>query len=267
MTAQNNSGMLFKVLGLVVKAGEHIKNSLGGCFVTNYKSCPSDLVTEVDKEAQRIITEGLVNYFPKHVIVAEEQENSTFRPDPEKPTWYIDPLDGTTNFVFGLPFCCVSVAMAMHGEIQLGIVHDPFRNETFTALKGRGAFLNGRPIMIESNRRTLAESLLVTGFPANKTFNSEMAEVNIKGLLDCCLNLRALGSAALELAYVAAGRFTGFWEVKLRPWDVAAGWLLVEEAGGMVTDLQGQVLQLDQLVSIMATNGHIHSEMVKCMNV
>jgi myo-inositol-1(or 4)-monophosphatase len=180
-------------------------------------------------------------------------------------TWYVDPLDGTTNFVFGLPFCAVSIALAHHGVPVLGVVHDPLREETFTAVRGGGAQLNDSPISVDKTIATLDRSLLVTGYPGNMARRPRMHLVNYKQVIDRCNNLRALGSAALELAYVACGRLTGFWEVSLRPWDVAAGMVLVEEAGGAASDLAGQQLQLTDYVDIAATNGLIHNELLECL--
>lgn len=246
---------------LARSAGKLVSGKLGGCFHTGFKSCPADFVTEVDRQCQDIILAGLQKYFPGHTVIAEEKDNMHYTPG-ENATWYVDPLDGTTNFVFGLPFCAVSIAMTEKGRTVLGVVYDPLRDEMFTAAQGRGARLNGIPVNVDRNRTTLGESLLVTGFPVNTGNKKIMAEARIKDILFRSLNLRALGSAALELAYVACGRLTGFWEVTLKPWDVAAGALLVEESGGAVSGLKGEPLELSEYVSIVASNGDIHRELI-----
>ncbi len=247
------------------KAGRLINNKLYRHQVTETKSCLSDLVTEVDREAESCIVQLLKQHFPGHAIIGEEQQGNCTGEPGGNMTWYVDPLDGTTNFVFGVPFCAVSIALAEDGVPVLGVVHDPLREETFTALQGGGARLNGSTINVDKTIATLEHSLLVTGYPGNIANRPRMHQVNYTQVLDCCNNLRALGSAALELAYVAGGRLTGFWEVALRPWDVAAGMVLVQEADGTVSNLAGQPLQLAEDVDIVATNGLIHQELLTCL--
>lgn len=246
---------------LARSAGSLIRKKLGGCFTTGYKSCPADLVTEVDKQSQAIILDGLQKHFPSHCLVAEEKENSVFSPG-DRATWYVDPLDGTTNFVFGLPFCAVSIALTENESAVLGVVYDPLRDEMFTAVRGSGTMLNGSPVKVDRSRNTLEQSLLVTGFPVNPKNKELMAAARMKDVIFKSLNLRALGSAALELAYVACGRLTGFWEVTLRPWDVAAGAILVKESGGEVSGIMGEPLKLSEYVSIVASNGAIHRDLL-----
>lgn len=256
-------------LSLAVKAaseaGRLIRDKIYRHQVTETKSCLSDLVTEVDREAEGCIVKLLKQHFPDHAIIGEEQQGNSVGAPGGTLTWYVDPLDGTTNFVFGIPFCAVSIALADQGMPVLGVVHDPLRDETFTAVQGGGAYLNGAPIVVDTTIATLERSLLVTGYPGNIANRPRMHQVNYKQVLDCCNNLRALGSAALELAYVAGGRLTGFWEVALRPWDVAAGMVLVQEASGSVSDLAGQPLPLAETVDIAATNGLIHQELLTCL--
>lgn len=250
---------------LARQAGDIIRGKFGGNFEKGYKSCPADLVTEVDRQAEDLITAGLRAKFPDHTIIGEESEG-TAEASPDGYTWYVDPLDGTTNFVYGIPFCCVSIGLASSKGMVAGVVYDPFRDECFSAAKGRGTFLNGRPVRVDGTRKTLKEGLLVTGYPSNERFRDRLQRINYHRLIESCANLRALGAAALELAYIACGRLTGFWENTLRPWDVAAGSLLVEEAGGRVTDIDGNRLSLDCYPSIVASNGLIHSELLKALS-
>lgn len=246
---------------LAEKAGEIIRDKFGSPFEKGYKSCPADLVTEVDRHCEEIITGGLLQAYPNHVVIGEEYGGSVEAPE-SGCTWYVDPLDGTTNFVYGIPFFCVSIGLAVAGEMKAGVVYDPLRRECFQALSGSGVFLNGRPVRVDSNRKSLKEGLLVTGYPSDSRFNERLSRINYHRVVESCANLRALGAAALELAYVAGGRLTGFWENTLRPWDVAAGSLLVTEAGGCVTDIDGGALSLAGYPSIVASNGYIHGELL-----
>ncbi len=247
------------------EAGRLIRDKIYRHQITETKSCLSDLVTEVDRQAEACIVKLIKQHFPGHAVVGEEQEGNCAGEPGGAMTWYVDPLDGTTNFVFGVPFCAVSIALADHGIPVLGVVHDPLREETFTAVQDGGAQLNGSPIRADNTIATLDRSLLVTGYPGNIAKRPRMHLINYKQVIDRCNNLRALGSAALELAYVAGGRLTGFWEVSLRPWDVAAGMVLVKEAGGAVSDPAGQPLQLTEYVDITASNGLIHQELLECL--
>jgi myo-inositol-1(or 4)-monophosphatase len=251
---------------LAKQGGEIIRTRFGGSFTSAYKSCPSDLVTEVDRKVEDLILNGLRANFPEHTIFSEENRHPEefFR---DGYTWHVDPLDGTTNFVYGIPFCAVSIALAYDGQVIMGVVYDPFRRECFSSTRGSRTHMNGKPVRVDRTRKTLGESLLVTGYPANKAFNNRLLRVNYHYLLERCANLRALGSAALELAYVACGRLTGFWEDPLMPWDVAAGSLLVEEAGGSVTDIDGNNFQLDRNLSIAATNGLVHDELLAALRL
>jgi myo-inositol-1(or 4)-monophosphatase len=214
----------------------------------------ADLVTQADKRSERAIVERLTKYFPDHGIVAEEGTGhagtSEFR-------WHVDPLDGTTNFAHGYPCFCVSIALSQRDSLIAGVVFHPIYNELFAAARGEGATLNGKPIRV-STIETLATSLLCTGFPAHK----RVARPNIHYYWDFTLRshgVRRDGSAALDLASVAAGRFEAFWEFGLNKWDVAAGILLIEEAGGKVSDFAGAPYQLGGPM-ILATNGLIHEE-------
>ncbi|SFR05090.1 inositol monophosphatase family protein [Desulfoscipio geothermicus] len=247
------------------EAGRLIREKINRHRVTETKSCLSDLVTEVDRLAEEVTLHMIRDRFPEHTVVGEEEQAGRAWETGKNLTWFVDPLDGTTNFVFGLPFCAVSIALAHRGRPVLGVIHDPFREETFTAVRGGGAHLNGAPVSVDRAICTLDRSLLVTGYPGNAAMRPRMHRVDYKEVIDRCSNLRALGSAALELAYVACGRLTGFWEVALRPWDVAAGMVLVEEAGGTVSDLAGQPLEMTEYVDIAASNGLIHREFLACL--
>lgn len=251
-------------VALAKQGGEIIRTRFGGSFTSGYKSCPSDLVTEVDRKVEDLIVKGLRANFPEHAVLSEENgyPEEVAR---EGYIWHVDPLDGTTNFVYGIPFCSVSIALAYDGQVITGVVYDPFRRECFSSTRGGRTLMNGKPIRVDSARKTLGESLLVTGYPSNKAYSKRLLRVNYHYLLEQCANLRALGSAALELAYVACGRLTGFWEEPLMPWDVAAGSLLVEEAGGRVTDIDGNNFHLNRNLSIAATNGLVHNELIAAL--
>jgi myo-inositol-1(or 4)-monophosphatase len=235
------------------EAGKILREEFDRPVQISYKG-DVDLVTQADKRSEEAIVAGLTKYFPEHSVAAEEgtghESTSEFR-------WHVDPLDGTTNFAHGYPCFAVSIALAQRGELLAGVVYNPFYEELFAALRGGGATLNGKRIFV-SAVDTLATSLLCTGFPVHK----RLANPNMHYYWDFTLRshgVRRDGSAALDLASVAAGRFDGFWEFGLKPWDTAAGVLLIEEAGGKVSDFAGQPYQLGGPV-VIATNGLIHEE-------
>ena len=240
-------------------AGEIIREKSGTAFRVDRKGA-ADLVTEVDLAAERAVIAVISDEFPSHRIAAEEsgrgKGDSEFR-------WWIDPIDGTTNFVHGYPFYSVSIALEFRGEIAAGVVYDPVRDEMFEALKSAGARLNGREIRV-SPVSDLSDALLATGFPYDRSDRGRALAVTA-GLLPRIQGLRRAGSAALDLAYVAAGRLDGFWEGGLKPWDTAAGRLLVEEAGGKVSDFAGGGFDLNR-GEIAATNGKIHRELISGLN-
>jgi myo-inositol-1(or 4)-monophosphatase len=219
----------------------------------------NDFVTEVDKAAEAVIIETLLTAYPGHGILAEESGQEHGAKDSEF-VWIIDPLDGTTNFIHGLPVYCVSIALAVKGKIEQAVVYDPTRNDLFTATKGRGAFLNDRRIRV-SKRIRMTESLISTGFPFRPgddfpTYLAMMAEV-----MPRCAGLRRPGAAALDLAYVAAGRTEGFFEAGLQTWDMAAGSLLVTEAGGLVGNFTGEADFLEHQ-ECLAGNPKIYAQLV-----
>ncbi len=246
---------------LARQAGGIIRDKFGGKFERGYKSCPSDLVTEVDRASETLIITSLRQKFPGHDIIGEESSGSAAIA-PGGYAWCVDPLDGTTNFVYGIPFCSVSIGLILNGEVVAGVVYDPLRDECFSAAQGCGCFLNGKPVRVDTTRKMLNEALLVTGYPENKSYSGRLLRVDYHKVAQSCSNLRALGSAALELAYIACGRLTGSFENPLMPWDVAAGSLLVQEAGGRVTDIDGGKLSLERYLSIAASNGLIHEELL-----
>lgn len=259
---QDKDYNLENVKKILVSAGSYVKGKLGCSFQTGYKSCPADLVTEIDRNSQSIIVEGISRHFPDHRLVAEEDPVEGEMLPGDQPVWFIDPLDGTTNFVFGIPFCAINVSMVINGSPVVGLTYDPFREEMFSAVRGQGAYLNGKRVSVDKTRKTVSDSLIVTGFPAADQFKEEMWKADYKKVFYKAIDVRAFGSAALELAYIACGRLTGYWEVSLRPWDVAAGIILVEEAGGKVSDLYGRKLELGRFISIAASNGLIHDELI-----
>ncbi|RMD81600.1 MAG: inositol monophosphatase [Candidatus Dadabacteria bacterium] len=239
---------------LAQQAGGLIAANLGRVGHVGHKS-PVNLVTEVDTAAERLIVDGLTKAFPDAAIVAEETAADS---RPAGPCWYVDPIDGTTNFVHGLPHCAVSIALVVDREPAVGVVHDPCKRETFTATRNGPARLNGEPIRV-SEAASLADSLLVTGFPYDRCQRLDFYVSFFREFLARCRDVRRFGSAALDLCYVAAGRFDGFWEFGLRPWDTAAGWLVVERAGGRVTDFAGCGFD-PWKPQVLATNGRVHEE-------
>lgn len=231
------------------------------------KKGEKDLVTQIDKASQQLIIKEIASAFPDHSIIAEESSFKKISLNSSKYIWLIDPLDGTTNFVHGLPLYSISIALFktnssdfdyLNGNLIAGIVYAPALNEIFHAEKGKGAFLNGKKIHV-SKTKTVRNSLLVTGFPYN---NKKINLPYFALMLDKSQAVRRLGSAAIDLCWTAAGRFDGYWEFGLKPWDIAAGALIVKEAGGLVTDTSGNLLDLFG-ADILATNKNIHKEIIK----
>ena len=217
----------------------------------------SDLLTEADRKSEALIVERLRSNFPDHAIVAEEGSGHK---TPSDYCWYVDPLDGTTNFAHGFPVFGVSLGLACRGEVVAGVVFDPTRQELFTAERGAGAFLNGERLHV-SNNGALTQCLVATGFPPFATNHDLNVQLYFR-FTQLTHGIRRAGSAALDLCCVAAGRFDGFWELKLNPWDKAAGILLVTEAGGRVSGITGKPFDLlgDD---IFASNGLVHDQMLR----
>jgi len=215
-----------------------------------------DIVTDVDLKSEETIFKCIKNNYPSHRFLSEE----THREKQESEyLWIIDPLDGTTNYAHGYPCFCISVALEISGKVELGIVYDPLRDEMFHALRGKGAFLNNNPIK-PSQISSLNNALIATGFP----YDIREDPVNNIAIHDHVIMkaqaIRRDGAAALDLCYVAAGRLDGFWELKLSPWDIAAGGLIIEEAGGSITDFSGKFYSVYDK-EVLATNSHIHEEL------
>ena len=245
-------------LQAALAAGEVLRAGFGNVQTIRLKG-RVDIVTEVDESSERVVVEILRSRFAHHRILAEEGSAGG---DDERHRWIIDPLDGTTNFAHGLPFFCVSIAYEQDGEVAFGAIYDPLRDEMFLAQKGRGVTLNGRRLAVSTNE-VLLNSLTATGFPYDRTRLPRALRM-FALLSDRSRAVRRLGSAALDCAYVAAGRFDAYWEAIVNPWDVAAGWLLVTEAGGRVTNLRGEPFSFDE-GNILATNGRLHQPMLEAL--
>nr|WP_315203819.1 inositol monophosphatase family protein [uncultured Albidiferax sp.] len=222
----------------------------------------NDFVTEVDQAAEKVIIETLTSAYPGHGILAEES-GSEFGAKDSEFVWIIDPLDGTTNFIHGFPFYCVSIALAVQGKIEQAVVFDPTRNDLFTATKGRGAYMNERRIRV-SKRVRLNECLISTGFPFRPGDNFKNYLGMMSDLMPKLAGIRRPGAAALDMAYVAAGFTDGFFESGLHPWDVAAGSLLITEAGGLVGNFTGEADFLEQK-ECMAGNPRVYGQLVSVL--
>lgn len=254
--------MLSTAIEAAKEAGKFLKYNVGRVKNIEVKQGEErNLVSEIDKGAEEKIIAIIKRKYPNHAILAEESGANDSRSDYK---WVIDPLDGTTNFLHGLPIFSVTIAIEYKGEIIAGVTYDPNLDELFTAEKGAGAYLNGRRLKVTSTSR-LIDSLLVTGFPYDIAQNPENAIGHFVNFVVEGQGLRRLGSAALDLSYVAAGRFDGFWEVTLNPWDMAAGVLFVREAGGRVTDFIGSESSIYKK-QVLATNGAIHEAMLHVLS-
>lgn len=221
-----------------------------------------DLVTEADLASEAAILRIIRSAFPNHAILAEERG---VKVGEDHHKWIVDPLDGTTNYAHHLPEFSLSIAFASRGNIVFGLILSPVLGELFCAARGRGATLNGRPIRV-SNTRTVADSLLVTGFPYDLPPVIKELLARMERCMMAAQGIRRLGSAALDLCYVACGRFDGFWEQNLASWDTAAGMIIVQEAGGVVTDFSEEPFHIEKK-EILATNGHIHGEMAGLLSL
>ena len=261
------------------EAGALLRRGINELKVVSRKSSAVDLVTEHDEAAEALISERLRSAFPDHRLITEEGTHQVdshrmgAHPDGQDPgdghpsgeyTWYVDPLDGTNNFAHGFPVFAVSIALYRDERPVLGVVYDPMRDECFSAISGQGATVRSadgeRPIRV-SQETILLDSLLATGFPYDRhqTGDDNMAQVT--AFLKTARGIRRPGAAALDMAYVAAGRLDGYWEFKLKSWDIAAGACLVQEAGGLVTGVDGAPWQIAPTVALIASNGHIHQAM------
>lgn len=242
-----------------VEAGGYLLRGLNRKKEVDFKG-QVDLVTSYDRRSEEIIYYRLRRAFPGHSFLAEEEIREQ---KPSDYCWLVDPLDGTTNYAHGLPVFCISIALTYREEIITGVIYDPNRQEMFTAVRGEGAYLNGKPIRV-SETGELDKSFLATGFPYDVRTSPDNNLNHFASFAVRAQAIRRLGSAALDLCYVACGRFDGYWEMKLKPWDLAAGALLVQEAGGRVSNFQG----LEYVVSspdIVASNGRIHQTMLEIL--
>ncbi|HZB46152.1 MAG TPA: inositol monophosphatase family protein [Pyrinomonadaceae bacterium] len=243
------------------EAGRVLAEKFGRVTITHKGDI--DIVTEADLAAERLIVERVRSYHPRHAVLAEEAgEVIAVGGGEAEYKWIVDPLDGTTNYAHGYPVFCVSIALEHEGEIVVGVVYDPLRDEVFAAERGEGATLNGRRMRV-SDTAELNRALLCTGFPYDVRQRSQFAR-HFAAFIMHAQSVRRDGAAALDLAYVAAGRFEGFWEEGLRPWDVAAGTLLVREAGGRVTHYDGAPFRV-YTPPILATNGLVHEAMMNVL--
>lgn len=251
--------MLLSTLSDAVQAGAAmLQHFYNGSFKISNKEGINNLVTEADHAAETAIIDVIQTAYPDHFILSEEtgeiKTTSEYK-------WIIDPIDGTVNFANGIPICCVSIAVEKAGEIIMGTVYNPLMNEMFFAEKGKGATLNGKGIAV-STKNSISNSCLVTGFPYTYLDSPNGPLQVFEKLIRRGIPVRRLGSAAIDLCWVAAGRFDGFYEHSLQAWDSAAGFLMVEEAGGKVTDFKGNYYSPYQ-PHLLATNGLIHTEMLE----
>ncbi|NGX39717.1 MAG: Inositol-1-monophosphatase [Chlamydiae bacterium] len=242
-----------------LEAGELLSEGFGTTFQISLKDEKHNLVTEYDIASEKLIIDRIKSHFPSHQFLAEERGAEG---EIKKETlWIIDPLDGTVNFAHGIPLFSVSIAVAQGKEILSGVVYNPMNGELFVAEKGQGAQLNGHKISVTKNP-LFEKALFATGFPYNVHENPLNCIDRFGKMVGKGLPIRRLGVASLDLAYVAAGRFDAFWEVSLEPWDMAAGKLLIEEAGGKVSHYDGSAHSIYGYLPLLATNGLLHDEMV-----
>lgn len=250
------------------EAGALLRRGLKERKVVSRKSSAVDLLTEHDQAAESIILARLKEAFPDHRIITEESELDNEQPAESAYTWYIDPLDGTNNFTHGYPVFSSSIALYENGQPAVGVVYDPMRDECFLSAAGHGAYLksiNGKKRLQISQTGELVDSLLATGFPYDRHTSNDDNLTQHGAFLKKALGVRRSGSAALDLAYVAAGRLDGFWEYRLSSWDVAAGVCLIQEAGGAVSGMAGERLRISPRVSLVASNGQIHTAMISLL--
>lgn len=243
-------------INLARDAGNLLKEKFNSKHEVHYKG-EINLVTEADKMSEDLIIAAINSSFPDHGILSEE---SPAQNSQAKLRWIIDPLDGTTNYAHGYPVFCVSIALENEGVIVLGVIYDPLREDMFVAVRGSGAYLNGKKLKV-SPTATLSRSLLATGFPYDIRMSKDN-NLNYFNLMAVeAQAIRRAGAAALDIAYLAAGRFDGFWELKLMPWDVAAGCLMVEESGGVISDMSGGQWDISS-PNVLVSNGLIHEQMI-----
>ncbi len=264
-TEDQKHELLAFATGIAERAGARVREGFSALKKIEHKG-RIDLVTDTDLASERLILDALEDSYPGHTVIAEEsapERAQNAEPNASGYRWLIDPLDGTTNFAHHYPFVSVSMALQYDGVAEVGVVYDPLRDDCFTAARDEGACRNGEPIAV-SSQGSLVESLIATGFPYDKYTNERINLENFAQVLLRVQGMRRAGSSALDCCHVAAGWLDGFWEMKLSPWDMAAGALIVREAGGTVTDFAGG--RFDPFVGeIVATNGQIHSALVSLL--
>src|ERR1700722_5737861 len=256
------SELTFVAVQAALNAGALLRQGFDTTFEVQFKEGRLNLVTEYDKRSEKNIIEAVFHRFPSHTILAEE--SGDIQKGSSSVTWIIDPLDGTVNFARNIPIFTVSIAVAIDKQIVSGVVYQPMTQELFIAEKGKGAFLNGKKLIV-SKTENLDNAVMATGFPYNVEQNPLSCIDRFVAIQAQGIPVRRLGSAALDLAYVAAGRFDAFWEVGLHPWDMAAGKLLVEEAGGKVTHWNGSPHKVFDYETLLASNGLLHQKMSQCL--
>lgn len=251
------SPLTFLAMDAALEAGALLRDGFGSQFEIREKEGRHNLVTEYDHRSEECLFRFFRRYAPGSRFLAEESGHVDG--EGNGPLWIVDPLDGTVNFAHQIPFFSVSIGLEIGGEIRAGVVYHPMLHELFVAEKGKGAFLNGKLLSVSSTS-SLVESMFAVGFPYNLHENPDRCIRPFLSMLKLGFPIRRMGSAALDLCYTAAGRFDGFFEVALSPWDCAAGALILEEAGGKVTHWDGKEFDLYSKNSILATNGHLHQE-------
>lgn len=251
-------------ISVAYQAGEILRENIGKITADDVEDKrPFDYVTEIDKACEQLIIYSIKQHFPDHEILAEEsgknQNTHSYR-------WIIDPLDGTTNFIHGFPHSSISIALQKEDEMILGVIYDPYRDELYYAERGKGAYCNDKPIHV-SRQKNVSNCLIATGFPFKSRHLLDQYWCVLSEIFMAVSGIRRTGSAALDLAYVACGRFDGFWELKLSPWDIAAGSIIIEEAGGKITDFEGKNKHI-WIGDVVASNSIIHDFMMnKVQNV
>lgn len=256
----NHSYLTFVATQAALHAGELLRKGFGTRFRTSSKRGKQDLVTEYDTASEESIISTIKAHFPDHGFLAEESGKSGLKEAPV--TWIIDPLDGTVNFANHIPVFSISIAAMVNNSVVCGVIYQPIVHELFVAEKGKGAYLNGMPLRV-SSAENFDQSIMATGFPYNVNENPLHCIDQFSKIARLGVPIRRLGSAAIDLAYVAAGRFDAYWEVTLNPWDYAAGKLMIEEAGGKVSHIDGSIHESITYDSILASNGRLHNQMIE----